>query len=141
VIRSRQTDCWPVYCQILVSIDREVTDHGITATFLTHVGSTGMVGHLQHAGIPPQYHNQPAEPTQPPILSGMVKMSTGQWAVMLCGWGIKTGVTHIICGYTCGCQVSPLINTHAIPALVALRSGRTSVSGRQTFPVPCSTCS
>jgi len=26
------------------------------------------------------------------------EMSTGQSAVMLCGWGVKAGVVHSICG-------------------------------------------
>jgi len=34
-------------------------------------------------------------PTQPPTLSGMEK-STGQSAVMLCGWGVKAGMVWFI---------------------------------------------
>ena len=33
--------------------------------------------------------NQPPRPTQPPTLCGTGNLSTGQSAVMLCGWGMK----------------------------------------------------
>jgi len=44
-------------------------------------------------------------------------MSTGQSAVMLCGWGVKAGMVHSTCGQTCGLQVKlcdPSL-TRAIP--------------------------
>jgi len=55
-------------------------------------------------------------PTQPSPLSGR-KMSTSQSAVMLCGWGVKAGMVHSTCGWTCGWQVKlcdPSL-TRAIP--------------------------
>jgi len=45
------------------------------------------------------------------------KMSTGQSAVMLCGWGVKAGIVHSTCGCTGGWQVKlcdPSL-TRAIP--------------------------
>jgi len=38
------------------------------------------------------------------------KMSAGQSAVTLCGWGVKTGVVHSTCGQTCDPSL-----TRAIP--------------------------
>jgi len=41
--------------------------------------------------------NQPPTPTQPPILSGMGHEYQSQ-PVMLCGWEVKTDMTHSSCG-------------------------------------------
>ena len=39
-----------------------------------------------------------ANSTQPPTLYAGRQMSTGQSAVMLCGWGVKAGMVHSTCG-------------------------------------------
>jgi len=45
----------------------------------------------------------PSHPGQLSLLpsSGREKV-TGQSAAMLCGWGVKAGMVHSICGLTCG---------------------------------------
>jgi len=43
------------------------------------------------------FHQATPRPTQPPTLSGR-EMRTSQSAMMLCGWGVKAGITHSICG-------------------------------------------
>jgi len=41
--------------------------------------------------------HQATQPTQP-IPSAGRQISTSQRAVMLCGWGVKTGMVHSTCG-------------------------------------------
>ena len=44
---------------------------------------------------------------QPSFLPSVGReMSTGQSAVMLCGWGVKAGMAHCICGQACGWQLN-----------------------------------
>jgi len=54
-----------------------------------------------HLSISPK----PSRPTQPPTLSGTGNEYHSQSAVMLCGWGVKAGMVHCTCGWTCGWQV------------------------------------
>ena len=39
--------------------------------------------------------NHPPSSTQPGHPSGVVAVNTGQWAVMLCGWGVKAGMACV----------------------------------------------
>jgi len=58
--------------------------------------SAGMGDHLW-AGKPPQFLT--SHSGQLSLLpSAGRKMSTGQIAVTLCGWGVKAGVVHSTCG-------------------------------------------
>jgi len=62
----------------------------------------------------------PSHPGQLSLLpSAGREMSTGQSAMMLCGWGVKAGMVHFTCGQTCGWQVKlcdPSL-TRAIPEM------------------------
>ena len=67
------------------------------STKLLYAGTvnTGMgdrvCGRVNHLGC-----NQPLRPTQPSTLSMGRKMSTGQSAVTLCGWGVKADMVRYI---------------------------------------------
>jgi len=59
------------------------------------------MGDCLQADKPPQYFTMPPRPTQPPTLSRMGNEYQPS-ALMLCGWGLKAGMAHFICGSTCG---------------------------------------
>jgi len=55
------------------------------------------MGDRQWPGTPPQFVT--SDSGQLSLLpSAGPKMSTGQSAVMLCGWGLEAGVVHSTCG-------------------------------------------
>jgi len=77
--------------------------------------STGTGDHLQVGKPPPFVTSHSGQLSLPP--SAGQKMSTGQNAVMYCGWGVKAGTVYSTCGYTRGWQVKlcdPSL-TRAIP--------------------------
>jgi len=53
-----------------------------------------------HFSISP---NHPGQLSLLPLVGR--EMTTSQSAVMLCGYGVKTGMVHFTCGETCGWQV------------------------------------
>jgi len=57
------------------------------------LGWVTVFGRANHLGI------SPSHPGQLSLLPYAGReMSTGQSAVMLCGWGVKAGVAHSTCG-------------------------------------------
>ena len=65
--------------------------------------STGMGDRLR-AGKPPRFvTSHSGQLSLLPSAEG--KISTGQSAVTLCGWEVKAGMVHSICGCTSGWQV------------------------------------
>jgi len=61
--------------------------------------STG-IGDRLRAGKPPRFvtsHHSGQLSLLLSLLAGR-KMSTGQSAVMLCGWGVQAGIVHSTCG-------------------------------------------
>jgi len=58
--------------------------------------NTGMGDRLL-AGKPPQYSTKPPRPTRLLLSTGR-EMSISQSAATICGWGLKAGMVHFICG-------------------------------------------
>jgi len=72
-----------------------------------------MGDHLQVGKPPLCVTIHPGQLSLLPLVGGEV--STSQCAMMLCGLGVKTGMAHSICGYTCGAQVNNCVTLEMSP--------------------------